>query len=842
MHRTVTRSASALRSSASKLWGNFLQHLQSMLQDFDGVFFIISLRFDETPCKIKVEDEDSYKLPQGPEAPGKPTQAAQQLAKVLQTEVAIAALLRSKEADGKKHVLVSGYVPVPLQVLDRQTARNMTCALSDSMSLPGLLDAAEKFEFKSFLFCTDEYAANNLTEWALQAATPNFMKLATYCDIHKGSTCQGKVFDICGPAISAVINFALLTQHAGSVGKLQAILAEILSERFELKIGSPDEVSDAWAYRKAVFDLYLNIPDRFTEETADLVSTKSRLRIKQRQQRRIMLEHFLNGDIRDPNKVVHWAPAGAYSDKQAALAMFLKHVVPCLLPSSCPLFPRNRWFGSDLTLDFIGLLCSVHNLFGPLAQRWCGKPAAQNFAAPDNLDPLEDDGWDFMADIEGPEDQQRLAAVAEQIEAEDQEQQQPGDQNDPVAEGADASGPGLEAGAAQSTGFDWAAYHQRLRTSVCDWLRLSREQAGPSPQCQVSLMRQYMAPILKLMTFLLHISSKRFTRDQLEKEAAGQNREYRICKAFKGAEVSQLLQHVLRLMDTPPVGLLESDWRKDVSVLCFTMLSRLGCSVHQLFVWRCKKYPYRLFDVLDGNAREVFDTPRCLQDEITRRLCESCESAEAFCSDDMISIVRALATIAETDIGQIERQHASSRRTILTRVQARPMSLQSVSADFMIRHFVQRCTDAFSFQYFDCGSVLAKLKRRQRRSLKKRGTRKTIKKRRGGGGGFRAFLSIKTAGTKATPDSWRLAGAAWRGMTEQEKAYYKDIGEAATVTHRRGFRSFGKRRQKKMFLPQLDLWALRSMLLLLSLVTLQLHSLRLWCQFPALQICRSSIL
>lgn len=612
MHRTVTRSASALRISASKLWGNFLAHLQSMLRDFDGRLFVVSLRFDETPCKIKVDDEDSYKLPQGPDAPGKSTQAAQQLAKVLQTEVAIAALLRSKQAGGngsKKHILVSGYVPVPLQVLDRQTAQNMTCALRDSISLPGLLDTASNFDHQTFLYCADEFSANGLCEWALQAET-GFMQLSTLCDIHKGSTCQGKVFDLSGPGISAVVNFALLSQHAGSVGKLQAALAEAISHRFELRLGSPQLSFDAVAHRTAVFDLFLQTPDLFTEETADVVSTKSRLRTKQRQQRRIMLEHFFNGDIRDPNKVVHWAPAGVYADKEAALATFLKHVIPCLIPSACPLFPRNRWFGADLTLDYVGLLCSVNNLFCPLAARWCGKPADENLATPDNMDPLEDEGWDFMDDV-GDQVSGAAAgeqvAIAEQVRAEEEERQPQGDQNDPAFQGA--SGPGPEEEAAESTGFDWAAYHQRLRTSVCDWLRLSQEQSGPSPQCQLSLMRQYMAPVLKLMTFLLHVSSKRFTRDQLEKEASGLQREYRICKAFKGAEVSQLLQQVLRLMDSPPVGLLECDWRKDVSVLCFTMLSRLGCSVHQLFVWRCKRYPYRLclglgFSFCDGRNQE----------------------------------------------------------------------------------------------------------------------------------------------------------------------------------------------------------------------------------------------
>ena len=604
VERTLLRSACLLQRLSCKLWGNFFQHIGSMLQKgFLGVLFIVNFRFDETPNRIKIPDPQAAKFPNQAEGEGKSTGASQKLAKVLQTEVSVSVLLQAPDGD-RKHTLITGYVPTVLQVLDRQTARNMVKALQDSIAIPGLDDCAEKFQHHMYLFSSDEFSANGLTQWGLQALAPGRMQLSTLCDIHKGSTAQSRVFDLCGPAISAVINFALSTAQAGSTGKLQTFLADIIGAKFELKVGTPQVPHDAREHRKSVFDLYLAIPDFFAQETADAVSSKSRLRITQRKQQRAILEHFLNDDIRK-DQMIHWAQPGEYDDVDHARRTFLKFVVPALIPCSCPVFPRSRWFGADASLDFIGLLLSTHNLFVPLVERWCSAVIQQPpSAAIEEHDPLEDQGWDFNIDSQEPlplrnevqlQSQQPHGAPGDQ--ADEQQQQAPeADEVEqaepqPHAENAPVSG---DAAGNANDGFDWAAYHLRLKTSVADWMRQSVQQKGPSAQCQISLMRQYMAPILKLMTGLLYVSSKRFLREQLAKEARGLEREFRVYKAFKATDALQLLEDVMGMMDSPPVALPEADWRKDISTLAFTMLSRLGCTVYQLFIWRCRKYPYKL--------------------------------------------------------------------------------------------------------------------------------------------------------------------------------------------------------------------------------------------------------
>lgn len=185
----------------------------------------------------------------------------------------------------------------------------------------------------------------------------------------------------------------------------------------------------------------------------------------------------------------------------------------------------------------------------------------------------------------------------------------------------------------------------------------------------------------------------------------------------------------------------------------------------------------------------MFEEKDCLKDEVTLCLCHLFDTCESFCGDDCRAILIALATLVEVDIGAIERQRAISRKVIQSRNTTHAVTLQTLSADFMVRQSMQRSTDSFSFQHFDCTSIVRKLKRRHLRNSKQ--TKKKIKKRKGGGGAYRAFLSVRTKGTAATAESWSQAKVAYRNLSEEDKAYFKDLGRLATAAHRQGFKAFG---------------------------------------------------
>ena len=796
--KTLIRSASALKILHTKMWSDFLQKVGRMLQlNHTGELLVLRFRFDETPTTIRVADLDTYSLPTTEANQGKSTQASKQLAKILQTEFSVALLLKSRMTE--EHVLLSsGPMPTPLQVLDRQTARNMKQALEDTMNISGMETIAGKFKSKIMLFCADEYAANDLAQFSLQACRKDWLRMATLCDIHKGSTCQGKVFDLTGPGISAIINLSLSMTAAGSVSKLQGMLKEVLSSKFEFRIGSPSLTQDAWEFKQQVLDLFLEVPDSFRVHAADSVSSTSRLRFSQRLKQRHIIEHFLNDDFRDHERIIFWARPGQYQSEEAALKTFLRFVVPALIPCSCPIFPRNRWFGADGALDFVGLWSSVHGLLTPLVSAWTGRDL-KPMPVPTLVECLDDaeDGWDF-----GSSNVASAAACAVPVVA---DQQQDADADPDFIDGVDEPLLPLPApehhdgDAEQQPKADgeenddgWHAWRQKLKTSVADWIL---RKDGPSPETQVVLMRQYMRPILSLMTRLLYISSKRWSRDQLVKQASGQPREFRVVLAAEQTNAKLLLRDTLALMVRPPIAVPQREWRSDIATLCFAMLSRLVCSVFQLFVWRCERYPYSLFKYLLGRdaAVSIYNEKRCLQDEVTQHLATRFNSAESFASRDCHAIVQALALLVETDIGAIERQHTLSRKIIQSRSSVKAVGLEMLGADWLVRNAMQAKTDSCSYMFFDSYGMVMKLKRR----VRKNATTKKVKKKRGGGGRFRAFLSVTGKGVKATSESWKQAGADWRRLTVDEKASYEEIGKWATESHRRGFQAFGKRDRKK---------------------------------------------
>lgn len=589
--RTVVRSAAALKAASSKLWGNFFEHLKSMLsrEQHEGILFIVNFRFDETPSRIKIQDLDSAFVPDDRSRAGKSTQAPKQLAKLLQTELSISALIRKNEGESSSHMLITGYIPLPLQVLDKQTAENLKAALQDSMELPGLKTLAGKFQRQIFLFCTDEFTSNPAAQWALQCEHPGWKRLSTLCNIHKASTAQGAVFAVCGQTISAVINLALSMTGAGAVGRLQSMLRDILISRFELRIGDPaSQISSAAKeYRQQVFDLFLSMPSSFAMEVSEAVSSRQRLHYTRRKKQRLILEFFFNGDLRSEN-ICHWARPGQYISEEAALQTFLKYAIPALLPSAVPLFPRGRWFGADATLDYCGLLSGVHNLLQPLVERWSGKSISEDPTALQVGQSTDDDavGWDVPGHGDPLQNLLPLVPVPPPIDAQnpsvDDVQNGPGGSVEP------------EEDSKADSGFDWHTYQKQLRVSVADWLRASAVPTGPSAATQLALMRQFMDPILQLMVHCLFLSSKRWTREELSKEARGQQRDYRVCLAHRGVEGIALLEKVAVLLASAPVALPERDLRTDISTLAFTMLARLGAAVHQLMVWRQRKFPYAL--------------------------------------------------------------------------------------------------------------------------------------------------------------------------------------------------------------------------------------------------------
>lgn len=733
--RSLGYSAAAFQNLSCKLWGNMFAKIREKLgKSHDGVLFVAKLRFDETPSRIAVQDLNSSSATisnlsssvvlssqQSGRKPAKP--ARKQLAKILQTEFNVAALLKSKESG--KHLLISGSVPAPLQVLDRQTGANLASALEDTLRIPTLDTFADSFCHKLFLYTTDEFASNDVAEWALQQKRRGWMRMNFLCDVHKGSTCQGRVFDLTGPAISAVINFALSMCPAGSLGKMQSLLSDILTSKFQLKIGEPPYNADALAYKSEVLDLFCSVPDTFSMEVTQSTSSRQRLQYGQKLRQRSILEFWLNDDLRDHSKIIHWAKSGQYRNEDEALELFLHFVVPALLPCACPIFPRSRWFGADASLDFVGLLSCCHNLFEPLIAAWSGRQLPSSDAILPASEASDDDdlGWDAFAPVQAlaagqkprPKRESKNDQQVEESSAPDlQSQPQP-------MELPPQDGPSDEVGAA----FDWHAYQERLKTSVGEWVCGWRASSSPSPQALLALMRQFLTPILLLMTHLLYLGSQKFSKVQYQKSCDGLQQEFRVLIAWVRRQTTRLIVDVLALMKSPPKALGIADLRADIGVLCFCMLSRLACSTYQLLHWRHGKYPYRLFSALQSKdqACNVFNDPRCVQDEVAQALCKTYSTVEAFCSPECVAVLETIAVLADTDIGAIERQHTLSRKVIQSRSLAKAATLKTLNADWLLRRACQNKASLLTYNYFDSRESRRKLSTFHKTRLK------TVKKK-----------------------------------------------------------------------------------------------------------------
>ena len=520
--------------------------------------------------------------------------------------------------------------------------------------------------------------------------------------------------------------------------------------------------------------------------------------------------------------ITHFARPGVYETERQALAVFLEHVVPALLPCCCPLFPRSRWFGADQTLDYVGRLAAIHALWEPLMSLWCKRGGGKDAQDDELLLPIEAseslgqslgeaafaDGWDaFIPAAKQPrhEDNDDVEASNSGAGAGPAPALQ-----DLGLSSCENSGPSMPPAAADPAGFNWYEYNEKLKTTVADWV--FAKHPGACPMTMVALMRQYMAPILRLMSFYLYVSSHKFSKDQMQTSCSDSRQKYRMLIAYDGKEVCELFEATKACLLRKPVAIANEDRNQDVNVLCFTMLSRLMCASAQLLQFRHRKYPYKLFSALHGvsEAKAVFHDPDCLKDEVALRLCQDFNTEDAFLGVECMDIIKSLGCLMQTDIAAIERGHTLGRKINQTRNQLGPgIQLKTMVGDWMLRKAAQLKADALSYLYFDGPAALGKFNRfcQKMKQGEAKASRKRRRRKRGGGGSWRAFVSTKCKGTKCTKRILKDLAVRYRALSPEQLAYYREVGRIATISHRKGMKAFGgsfKRAQPRLQQMALD--------------------------------------
>ena len=143
------------------------------------------------------------------------------------------------------------------------------------------------------------------------------------------------------------------------------------------------------------------------------------------------------------------------------------------------------------------------------------------------------------------------------------------------------------------------------------------------------------------------------------------------------------------------------------------------------------------------------------------------------------AVLEAVAQMTSCDIAQIEARHSSNREISMMRARGWWPSLKAIAAVFIART-VARMSSSSASSSNDDGASPASSSRKK-------------KPRRGGGGAYRAFVSAMLRGTSGGVSAARLSEVAqqFRNLTESEKQFYEEVGEAATRAHAAGHEAFG---------------------------------------------------
>ena len=204
------------------------------------------------------------------------------------------------------------------------------------------------------------------------------------CRIHKASQVQTKQFDLVSEHVSGLLHCALSMRGGGNRNTLRKMLFGIIQDKLVIHVGEPPE--QYVSHRKAIFDLFLSTP----------LNEHGKAPLQRAACQRAVLSHFFAGDLQNEAVVEYWAPEPM--SRQRVLRLYETVAIPMLLPSVCPIFPRSRWIGGELSVNFAGLLSSIHGLLTPLLLKW-GAPTGLPQPVGPGATSLQTylPGWQFVA-------------------------------------------------------------------------------------------------------------------------------------------------------------------------------------------------------------------------------------------------------------------------------------------------------------------------------------------------------------------------------------------------------------------------------------------------------------
>ena len=268
---------------------------------------------------------------------------------------------------------------------------------------------------------------------------------------------------------------------------------------------------------------------------------------------------------------------------------------------------------------------------------------------------------------------------------------------------------------------------------------------------------------------------------------AGEEREYRVLVAAEGTHVQAALAAVVNRLRTLPEALARKYFTVKHRCFGFRVLSRAACGVHWLLRIPHRGFPYALFKLLKGDLSVASSTPSCMLDEFGAAYLSKYPPQDCAyeTGSEALAVLAFVAESADVDIASIEAKHAAIRRLALRKgLQTWVPNFENLCAEFSCR---QVASARVAGMGFDAGQKKDGKGDAQQPQQKKKASATSG----GGGGPFRAFLHVKYQGRRMTPDAWREASAMYKLLSQEEVAFFKDLGQRGLVAWRQGFKAFG---------------------------------------------------
>ena len=748
------------------------------------LLFLELSRYDETPMRVRhTQALDPLATKEGghpnvPEAAGATASGSSHyggrffsqgspIAKLFATETHYGMLLKLQHpatvdsgAD-TQYVYFSGSALTCLQVVDSTAGSTLAQALTANASLS---QASQRFRMKVRVATTDEHGGNLGAEKLVgNLLGDTWATLHHPCNVHCVARSFEKTFDLISTHIQGLIHFSLSLSVGSSMAKFRSCLAAIITERLSIRIGYPS--AEMEAYRVAMLELFC--------QTGAHASLKQHL-----------LQRLPNGDWRQSQQIQVFVPPGQDYDEGRLRQDLVTTLLICLSGKLFRVYPRHRWVGCDIVTDEIGLLECVHKLASTTFLRMVG---ASEDTVHDRLSG-EDRTDDVDTQANAP------AVLADPIltstvggEEPDHLEEQGLEEFRRLAASSYVETPG-------ASEDSWSAINDRHRKIAALWMR-------SQPLAYLMAMRQCMRPLCDLLLAYITRSGHKWEKKQrdahIETLLAGEGaaRAYPLQESLQLVSENTFFRSLQQLRNPEPwQHIPRSSCTLSFQGVCFRMLSRMGCAVHQLLVFSTKQCPWSLFRSLwEGpeTLEQVYHSPECRQDSFTKGFCKQFPLKEDLSIDaDGRACLQAMLQSISTETVGIEWGHGRVHRLIQAgSVQAVTPSLEFIAAQWLCQKHHQRISRTGlhnTEKHTKVGEDPEAEAASDDPAPKRRKT--------GGGGTWRAYISLTTRGQKTSPDLKELGQRFQRDRAEQTQIYLQaqELGAAATRRHQEaGALSFG---------------------------------------------------